>query len=71
MDFVANPEVVKTILRTADATKGNAVGDYSGICEIFKDYEADAGGSDPDSTDVGNIELGDILQYNNWKKNVQ
>lgn len=71
MDFVANPEIVKTILRTADATKGNAVGDYSGICEIFKDYEADAGGSDPDSTDVGNIELGDILQYNNWKKNVQ
>lgn len=71
MDFVANPEIVKTILRTADATKGNAVGDYSSICEIFKDYSADGDGSDPDATDVGNIELGDILQYSNWKKNVQ
>lgn len=71
MDFVANPEIVKTILRTADATKGNAVGDYSGICEIFKDYSADMGGDGPDGTDVGNIELGDILQYSNWKKNVQ
>ncbi|MDE7367115.1 MAG: hypothetical protein K2N24_07155 [Lachnospiraceae bacterium] len=71
MDFIANPEIVKTILRTADATKGNAVGDYSGICEIFKDYSADADGSGPEGTDVGNIELGDILRYNNWKKNVQ
>lgn len=71
MDFVANPEIVKTILRTADATRGNDVGDYSGICEIFKDYSANADGSGPEGTDVGNIELGDILRYNNWKKNVQ
>lgn len=71
MDFVANPEIVKTILRTADATKGNSVGDYSSICEIFKDYSAEQDGSAPDGTDVGNIELGDILQYNNWKKNVE
>ena len=71
MDFVANPEIVKTILRTADATRGNDVGDYSSICEIFKDYSADADGSGPEGTDVGNIELGDILRYNNWKKNVQ
>ncbi|MCM1494988.1 MAG: hypothetical protein NC089_04245 [Bacteroides sp.] len=71
MDFVANPELVKTILRTADATKGNSSGDYSGICEIFRDYSANTSTSDPNTTNVGNIELGDILRYNNWKKNVE
>lgn len=71
IDFIANAEVVKTIQRTADATRGNAVGDYSGICEIFKDYEPSEGGSSDDTTAVGNIEVGDVLHYENWKKNVE
>lgn len=68
MDFVANAEIVKTVLATADATKGDA-DDYSGICEIFKDYTADSTSSEDKS--VGSIEIGDVLQYNNWKKNVE
>lgn len=71
MEFVANAEIVKAILQIAETTEGNAVDDYSGICEIFKDYEANSEGSDPDAAHVGNIEIGDILQYQNWKKNVE
>lgn len=71
MDFVANAEIVKTILRTADATKGNLVGDYSVICEIFKDYDPEDSGGEEGSTSVGMIEVGDVIQYENWKKNVE
>lgn len=71
VDFIANAEVVKTIQRTADATRGNAVGDYSSICEIFKDYEPSESASDDDTKAVGNIEIGDVLHYENWKKNVE
>lgn len=71
MDFVANAEIVKTILRTADATKGNPVGDYSGICEIFKDYEPGDPDEEGGNKAVGMIEVGDVLHYENWKKNVE
>lgn len=70
VDFIANPEIIKTILRTAEATKDD-VDDYSGICKIFKDYESSSEGEDSGSAHVGNIEIGDILQYSNWKKNVE
>lgn len=68
MDFVANAEIVKTVLATADATKGDA-DDYSEICKIFKDYSATSTSTEDKS--VGSIEIGDVLQYNNWKKNVE
>ena len=68
MDFVANAEIVKTVLATADASKGDA-DDYSDICEIFKDYTADSTTTEDKS--VGSIEIGDVLQYENWKKNVE
>lgn len=71
MDFVANAEIVKTILRTAEGTKGNTVGDYSSICEIFKDYNPEEGGSSESGTSIGYIEVGDVIQYENWKKNVE
>ena len=68
MDFVANAEIVKTVLATADASKGDA-DDYSEICKIFKDYSATSTTTEDKS--VGSIEIGDVLQYNNWKKNVE
>ena len=68
MDFVANAEIVKTVLATADASKGDA-DDYSDICEIFKDYTADS--TNAENKSVGSIEIGDVLQYENWKKNVE
>ena len=70
MNFIANAEIVKTILRTAESTKGNATGDYSDICKIFKDYEGTSSGGS-DSTPIERIEIGDILQYSNWKKNIE
>lgn len=71
MDFVANAEIVKTILRTAEGTKGNTVGDYSSICKIFRDYNPEEGGSSESGTSIGYIEVGDVIQYENWKKNVE
>lgn len=70
MNFIANPEIIKTILRTADSTKG-MVDDYSKICEIFKDYSSSTSGGTSGSASAGNIEVGDILQYENWKKNIE
>lgn len=70
VDFVANAEIVKTILRTAEASEGSS-DDYSGICKIFKMYESSSTGSSSGNTSVGNIEIGDVLQYSNWKKNVE
>lgn len=91
MNFIANPEIVKTVLRTADATKcptckgfghdaegnvcpdcgGSKAGDISGICKLFKDYSDDASGSGSGGVSAGNIEVGDVLQYENWKKNIE
>lgn len=71
MNFVANPEIVKTILRTAESTKGDATGDYSDICKIFKDYEASTATGGSEDTPIERIEVGDILQYANWKKNIE
>lgn len=69
MDFVANEEVVKTILRTVDGEKDNPTQDRSWLCSIFKDYVSTSGtGGD---TSVSNIGIGDIIQYENWKKNVE
>lgn len=69
ISFVANPELLRTILRTAAATEGQT-DDMSALCEIFKDYTPeDTSGSS--TTNIGNIEVGDILQYANWKKNVK
>ena len=69
ISFVANPELMRTILRTAASTKGQTE-DLSSLCEIFKDYTPeDTSGSS--TTNIGNIEVGDILQYANWKKNVK
>ncbi len=72
MSFVSNPELMKTILRTADATAGNTGSDdLSALCKIFRDYTPDSGSTETGTTNVGNIEIGDILQYVNWKKNVE
>jgi len=68
ISFVANPELMRTILRTAGSTKGQDK-DLSAICDIFKDYAPEDSSSS--STNIGNIEVGDILQYANWKKNVK
>ena len=70
MDFVANPELVKTVLRTADSTKGaEGDGDSSALCSIFQDYTSETQSATTNT--IGNIEVGDILQYANWKKNVK
>jgi hypothetical protein len=71
IDFIANAEIVKTILRTAEATSGEGSSDYSFICDIFKDYKSSSSSEDPDAIYVENIEIGDILRYANWKKNVE
>lgn len=72
INFYANPELMKTILRTADATRNetDTNKNLSVLCDIFKDFKADDA-STSETTSIGNIEVGDILQYTNWKKNVK
>lgn len=66
MQFVSNKNIVKTILATAESSS-----DCKYICEIFKDYVEASAGNDSDNVPVGNIEVGDVLLYENWKKNAE
>lgn len=66
MTFTANAEIIKTILRTAESSD-----EYSFICDIFKDFTAADADNSSEGVPVGQIEVGDVLQYTNWKKNAE
>ncbi len=73
MDFIANPEIIKTILRTAETSEGTSE-DYAFICDLFKFYEKTLStGTDPEDSgkSIATIQVGDVLGYENWKKNVE
>lgn len=73
MNFIANAEIVKTILRTADSTSAaaNPSDDYSWICKMFRDYSSTSTTTGDGSVAPSSIEIGDVIQYENWKKNVE
>lgn len=77
MHFMANEEVIKTILRECDESQNKSVNNYFAICELFKQYQPIYGKSDTDGTletkltkSIAAVQFEDILSFNNWKKNV-
>lgn len=83
MDFIANEEIVKTILRECDESErysGNpltASRDHSIVCKLFRQYErvyqAPDGSADVPTESmksISAIQFEDILSFNNWQKNV-
>lgn len=77
MDFIANEEIVKSILRTCEdgyTTNGDV---YSQMLSLFRSYGGSES-SDQVTTDenyettrsISTIQFEDILEFKNWKKNV-
>lgn len=70
MDFLANREVVKAILRYEDEHN-----DTNGICALFRQYQRattvtpDSGTAIPMKS-ISAVIYEDVLAFNNWKKNV-
>ncbi len=77
IDFIANPEIVKSILKECDKSKGSAM-DRSAICSLFRHYEPSStsgGGASPTEPyesmkSIAAVTYEDILAFENWKKNV-
>lgn len=76
INFVANAEIIKSILRECDESSGTAV-DYSGVCKIFRHFVSEHGvvPVNPDDgtvqmRNVTSVQYEDILAFKNWKKNV-
>lgn len=76
INFVANPEIIKSILRECDESAGGVV-DYSGVCKIFRHFisEHESTPVKPDDgtvqmRSVTSVQYEDILAFKNWKKNV-
>lgn len=66
MEFSANKVVVRTILTTAEQNS-----EYEYICKLFKDYVESSVNNTTEGVPVGKIEVGDVLLYENWKKNAE
>lgn len=78
MSFLANEEIVKTVLRECDSSRGEAEANNFGfVCDIFRLFESQYV-AETESTDtavvsmksVSAIQFEDILSFRNWKKNV-
>lgn len=77
MDFVANQEVVKSVLRVCEENVKSSDLLYQSALSLFRSY-----GGDEDNTDINidnnyenaksiaTIQFEDILEFVNWKKNV-
>ena len=78
MSFMANEEIIKTILRECDASRGNAKSKNFGfVCDIFRLFQSQyVSPEESDETpiismrDVSAVQFEDILSFRNWKKNV-
>lgn len=78
MNFIANEEIIKTILRECDSSRGQGrTKNYGYVCDTFKLFVSQY--KDPTlSTDtpteslkeLSAIQYEDILSFQNWKKNV-
>jgi len=77
MNFAANEEIVKTILRECDESQLSATNNYFEVCGLFQKYqpiytpEGGNGKIETESTkSITAVQFEDILSYDNWKKNV-
>lgn len=77
IDFVSNPEIIKSILRECDESKDSSK-DRSAISSLFRQYNpiSSSSGSSGSSADyesmksIAAVQYEDILAFQNWKKNV-
>lgn len=76
MTFMANEEIVKTVLRECDSSRGNT-DNYGFVCDIFRlfqsQYVPPASSTDTpviSMRDISAVQFEDILSFRNWKKNV-
>ena len=76
MNFAANEEIVKTILRECDESQLSSPS-YFEVCGLFQKYqpiytpEGGNGKIETESTkSITAVQFEDILSYDNWKKNV-
>lgn len=78
LNFSANEEIVKTILRECDESQLNSgSNNYFAVCELFQQYQSIY---KPDDTtgmietesakSISAVQFEDILSFNNWMKNV-
>ncbi len=70
MNILSNPEIIKSILNEAETTDGKT-DDYSDICNVFNFYSTNV--TNTNSTTAKNIsaiEIADIVDFQNWKRNV-
>lgn len=78
INFVANPEIIKSVLRECDESVLPGKGtDLSGICKLFRQYiptnsptPSDPGSNIESMKSVTAVQYEDILAFKNWKKNV-
>lgn len=78
MSFLANEEIVKTVLRECDASRGEEKSKrYGFVCDIFRLFQSQyVPPADSDDTpvvsmkDVSAVQFEDILSFRNWARNV-
>ncbi|MBO5087896.1 MAG: hypothetical protein J6C01_04410 [Lachnospiraceae bacterium] len=78
MNFTANEEVIKTILRECDESQQDTSTKFLfDVCELFQHYktfyksDTSSGTAVTESTkSISAVQFEDILSFNNWKKNV-
>lgn len=79
MSFLANEEVVKTVLRECDASRGASSKNknFGFVCDMFRLFESqyvapEESGDTPIESmkSISAVQFEDILSFRNWKKNV-
>lgn len=77
MTFLANEEIVKTVLRECDNSRGNGSKNYGFVCDIFRLFKSEYNPPTPSGDvpveslkSISSVQFEDILSFQNWKKNV-
>ena len=78
MDLIANEEIIKSVLRECDYSRGESKANNFGfVCDMFRlfksQYVPPAGSNDTpvvSMKDISAVQFEDILSFRNWKKNV-
>ena len=76
MDFVANEEVIKGLLRTCEDNRKEKP-EYEQILKLFRSYGGNESQDEltnldnsESATNISTVQFADILEFSNWKKNV-
>ena len=76
MDFVANEEVIKGLLRTCEENRKEKP-EYEQILKLFRSYGGNESQDEltnldnsESATNISTVQFADILEFSNWKKNV-